>query len=223
MHGDDPERVQRPLSLGRLTGELVGGDSEPRAVELAAEQHRRTLLQLLRDPVLVEPDRLHRAAGVGNGGLDDPEVAPAGRTDAHRADLDEDGGLFADPEVGDVADLAAVAVAVREAPEEVAEGVDSELLGGGGGEARAGAFEGGQRGVEKGWARVMDWRSLQRLPVDGITGADGANGVLLLGNDGCSGLSGCRGHGDPRLRTVPAELQAGTAAGWRWRRNISST
>ena len=47
--------------------DLVRGDLEPLALELAVEQHPRPGRQPLGEPGLVEPDRLHRAARVGDG------------------------------------------------------------------------------------------------------------------------------------------------------------
>ena len=125
MDRDDPGRVEAgrgaglvpdripAAGAGRLDAEdLVGVGPEAAAVEAAAEQHPDARLQAIGQPGLVEPGHLHRAGGVGHGRLDDEQVAPAGRPQLRRPDLDHHRRLPADAQIGDLGGGGAIAVVV---------------------------------------------------------------------------------------------------------------
>ncbi len=137
VDGDDPGGVQpggdrrrpggrRPTAAG---DDLMRRDPEAGAVELAVEQQPGARTKPLREVGLVEPDRLHRPARVGDRGLDQAQVAPAGRAHPGRPHTDHHRRLLADPQVGDLADPGAVAVAVGHVQEQVADGLDPDRRG----------------------------------------------------------------------------------------------
>ena len=77
--------------------------------------------------------------------------APAGRPHARRPHLDLHRGLLAGPQARPARDLAAIAVAVRDVEQEVADGRDAELLGGRR-QPRPGPAQGADRSARAGWA-----------------------------------------------------------------------
>ena len=92
----------------------------------AVEQHARPLAELAGDPRLVEPDSEQRAALVRRPRLHALAAPVAHRPDAHRAHGHRDRGLLAHGEIRHAADVAPVAVRVRQVLDQVAEGLDSE-------------------------------------------------------------------------------------------------
>ena len=97
MHGHQPRGVDSSAAF--TVGEFVGLDAKARAVELPVEQQPRPLPEALGEPWLVEPDGLRRPRIIGHGRVDDRQAAAAGPPEAHRAHLDLNRGLLADPEI----------------------------------------------------------------------------------------------------------------------------
>ena len=121
-------RVDR-REIGRRGGavQVVGADGELVATELASEANVRARLQLLGEPDLVEPDRGHLAAVVGDPGLDDREAAPGA---AHGGPQDLAGDrdfLLAGEEVGDRHLGRGSLVAKRPVRKQVADRAQAEL------------------------------------------------------------------------------------------------
>ena len=100
--------------------------NSPAAAQLAVEQHRGPLAELAGDPGLAPPDRQQRPALVGHARLHALAAPVAGGLDRHRAHGDAHGGLLPQSQVGHHADVAAVAVRVRQMLEQVAHGRDPQ-------------------------------------------------------------------------------------------------
>ena len=168
--GTRPVVWMPPAAPPRLVEDLVRLDPEAAAaLERAAEQDPGPGTQPLGEPGLVEPGRLQRAAGVGGGRLDDPQVAPPGRPHAGAAHLDQHRRALADPKLAHLAHRRAVAIGARDPEQQVADGLDPEL-GCRRRQLRAGAPQGGQRRAEQAWPRAAaQRRRSQRL--DRLRGA----------------------------------------------------
>ena len=115
-----PVRVQR---LGALAEHLVAlrRDLRPdRPAPLAPHRDHRARRQLLDQVALVEPDHQARPRVVVHAGLDDRQVAAAGRPHADRIDRADDRRLLARAQVGDAHRVPVVLVAEGDVLEHVA-------------------------------------------------------------------------------------------------------
>ena len=113
MDGHEPDGVDAALAHAVRPDDLVRRDLERGAVELSREEQARAGPEALQKPRLVEPDRLGRTRRVGDVSLDDPQAPVARRPHARLAHLDQDRRLLADPELADLQDVGAIAIAVR--------------------------------------------------------------------------------------------------------------
>ena len=102
----------------------------PRFSSLPCRKSRVPGLQPIREPGAVEPDGLHLAAGIAHVRLEDRQPAAAGGPHLRPDHLDLDGRLLPEPQIGQAHRLGAVAIAVRQMAEQVAEARDPHLLGG---------------------------------------------------------------------------------------------
>ncbi len=113
--------VNRDQAFAGVTAELVFGDAEAAFVGGAGEQHLRALGQLRGQPGLVEPGRPHGAAFIAHFDAEDRETAATERPAGVAEHLDRDARLLFGLETCHRHDLA-IAVAMREADEQVADG-----------------------------------------------------------------------------------------------------
>ena len=112
--------MNRDQAFAGVAAELVFGDAEAAFVGGAGEQHLRALGQLRGQPGLVEPGRPRRAALVADLDAEDREAAAAEGAPGVAEHLDRDARLLFRLEARHRDDLA-IAVAVREAGEQVAD------------------------------------------------------------------------------------------------------
>ena len=206
--GTMPGRVESRRGAARpLRGPSPAGRNscastrKPERSSFPYSKQPRPGLQALGQPGLVEPDRLRRARLVGHGRLDDHQAAAASPPQAHRAHLDLDRRLLADPKLRQPARRGEVPVGVRDVQQQLAEGLDPEL-----GRRRrqpgAGAAKRGQRGPE----HARAGRRAKRRRAQGARGP----AALVCEGDRSRGLR--RAWGLTRRRRRTAHRPKATAA-----------
>ncbi len=147
VDGNEPDGVEPVLAHTLSPDHFVRRDPEARAVELAREQKLRAGTEALDEPRLVEPHRLRRAGRVCDIGLDDAQVPPPGRAHAGLPHFDGHGGLLADAKLADLEHVGAVAIPVRQVPEQVPDRLQADVRGARG-ELRSGSLQARDRGFE---------------------------------------------------------------------------
>src|SRR5204862_663841 len=125
MHRHDPRRMDAGLPA-RLE-ELVLSYGEAALLELAVQEQTGTGPEPVDEPGAVEPDGLRLAGGGLDVRLQDREPPPPGRPHPGQDDLDLDGGLLPELQLGQSYGLRPVAVAVRQVPEQIAEARNPHL------------------------------------------------------------------------------------------------